>query len=105
MALVKIARTDQVPQGEGRHFEADDHLIALFNLGEGEFYALDDICSHAHAYLSEGDVDEEDKTVECPRHGSTFELPTGDPVTLPATQPVRVYPVKVEGDDVLIELD
>ena len=103
MPLVKVARTEQVPDGEGRHFEASGHLIALFNV-EGQFYALDDICSHAHAYLSEGDVDEEDRTVECPRHGSTFELETGNPVTLPATQPVRTYPVKVEGDEVLIEL-
>ncbi len=104
MPLVKIARTEQVPEGEGRHFETDGHLIALFNLGDGTFYALDDICSHAHAYLSEGDVDRDDTTVECPRHGSTFRLDTGEPVTLPATQPVRVYPVKVEGDDVLIEI-
>ena len=70
-----------------------------------EQLAMDDVCSHAHAYLSEGEIDEDDLTVECPRHGSMFELETGKPRALPATLPVRTYPVKVEGDDILIEVN
>jgi 3-phenylpropionate/trans-cinnamate dioxygenase ferredoxin subunit len=103
MATVRVASLTDVPEGEGHGVKLDGHPIALFKVGERVF-AMDDICSHAHAFLSEGDVDDDDLTVECPRHGSTFELETGKPTTLPATLPVRVYPVTLEGDDILIEV-
>ncbi|WP_037571741.1 non-heme iron oxygenase ferredoxin subunit [Phaeacidiphilus oryzae] len=63
---------------------------------EGEVYAINDICSHAHVSLSEGEV--EDCSIECWLHGSSFDLRTGKPNGLPATKPVPVYPVKIEGD-------
>jgi 3-phenylpropionate/trans-cinnamate dioxygenase ferredoxin subunit len=63
------------------------------------------VCSHAQYYLDEGEVDPELETIECPKHGSTFDLNTGRPKTLPATAPVPVYDVTVEGDDVLIEVN
>ncbi|GEB51766.1 MULTISPECIES: non-heme iron oxygenase ferredoxin subunit [Streptomyces] len=63
---------------------------------EGEVYAIYDICSHANVSLSEGEV--EDCTIECWLHGSRFDLQTGKPTGLPATRPVPVYPVKIEGD-------
>jgi len=66
----------------------------------GEFFAIYDVCSHQDVPLSEGDVD--DCTVECWLHGSRFDLRTGKPTGLPATRPVPVYPVKVDGDDVLV---
>ncbi|HYY07178.1 MAG TPA: Rieske 2Fe-2S domain-containing protein, partial [Actinomycetota bacterium] len=59
----------------------------------------------AHYFLDEGEVDVEDETVECPKHGSTFDLNTGRQRTLPATSPVDVFPLKVDGDDVLIEVN
>jgi len=68
----------------------------------GEVYAISDICSHADVALSEGEVD--DGTIECWLHGSTFDLRTGKPTGLPATRPVPVYPVRVDGDDVLVAL-
>jgi 3-phenylpropionate/trans-cinnamate dioxygenase ferredoxin component len=68
----------------------------------GEVYALRDVCSHADIPLSEGEVDE--GTVECWLHGSRFDLSTGMPDGLPANRPVPTFPVKVEGDDVLIGL-
>jgi 3-phenylpropionate/trans-cinnamate dioxygenase ferredoxin subunit len=105
MGLVKIATTDQVPEGEARRFRYDGAEVAVANLGGGEFRALDAICSHAHSYLDEGEVDPDMGTLECAKHGSTFDLETGRPRTLPATQPVRAYPVKVDGDDILIEVD
>lgn len=105
MSLTRVTTASEIPEGEGRGFEVDGHPVAVFNLGGGSFRATDDICSHAQALLSEGEVDVDDLTVECPRHGSTFDLETGRPRSLPATLPVRVYPVKVEGDDLLIELD
>ncbi|HEX2031033.1 MAG TPA: non-heme iron oxygenase ferredoxin subunit [Actinomycetota bacterium] len=104
MGLVTVARADDVPEGEARRFEVDGREIAVVNLGDGQFRAIGDVCSHAHAYLHEGEVDPDFMTIECPRHGSTFDLDTGDPKSLPATVPVPVYAVKVEGDEVKVEI-
>ena len=103
MALVKVAATTDIPEGEARRFEVDGRLVAVANLGDAGFRAIDAICSHAHYYLDEGEVDVDFETIECPKHGSTFDLNTGQTRTLPATVPVRPYTVKVEGDDILIE--
>jgi len=67
---------------------------------EGEVFAIHDVCSHANVALSEGEVD--DQTIECWLHGSRFDLVTGAPTGLPATKPVPVYPVKIDGDDILV---
>lgn len=104
MALVRICGVDDVPEGEVRRFELDHRPYAVVNLGEEGFRVVDAICSHAHYFLDEGDVDADFETVECPKHGSTFDLNTGRPRTLPATQPVEVFRVKVENDDVMIEV-
>jgi 3-phenylpropionate/trans-cinnamate dioxygenase ferredoxin subunit len=103
--LVEVGKTSDVPEGEARRFVANRIEIAIANLGNGLFLAVDEFCSHAEAYLSEGEVDLDDETIECPRHGSTFDLRTGRPTTLPATVPVPTYQVKVEGDKLLIELE
>ncbi|HEY1331465.1 MAG TPA: non-heme iron oxygenase ferredoxin subunit [Actinomycetota bacterium] len=103
--MVEVARTTDVPEGEARQFDVNGTPVAVANLGEGVFLALGDVCSHAHAFLSEGEVDADDETIECPRHGSTFDLRTGRPRTLPATSPVPAFPVKVEGDAILIEVE
>ncbi|HEX8100378.1 MAG TPA: non-heme iron oxygenase ferredoxin subunit [Actinomycetota bacterium] len=100
-----MARTTDIPEGEARRFVVERIEIAVANMGDGEFLAVDDICSHAEASLSEGEVDLDDETIECPRHGSTFDLRSGRPRTLPATVPVATFPVKVEGDTILIELE
>ena len=105
MSLQRIAATGDVPEGEARGFVVEGHEIAVANLGDGQFRAVDDICSHAYSRLSEGEVDADFETIECPKHGSTFDLGTGKPRTLPATMPVRVYTTKVEGDDILIEVN
>jgi len=103
--LVEVGSTADIPEGEARRFVANRIEIAIANLGEGRFLAVDDICSHAESSLSEGEVDVEDCTIECPRHGSVFDLETGHPKSLPATLPVLTFPVKVEGDKLLIELE
>ena len=69
---------------------------------EGEVFAIQDVCSHADIPLSEGDVCE--GTVECWLHGSRFDLRSGRPSGLPATQPVPIYPVKIDGDDIYVSL-
>ncbi len=104
VTLVRICGVDDVPEGEVRRFELDHRPYAVVNLGEEGFRVVDAICSHAHYFLDEGDVDADFETVECPKHGSTFDLNTGRPRTLPATQPVDVFPVKVENSDVMIEV-
>jgi 3-phenylpropionate/trans-cinnamate dioxygenase ferredoxin component len=103
--LVEVAKTSDIPEGEARRFVANRIEIAVANLGEGRFVAVDDICSHAEASLSEGEVDVDMETIECPRHGSTFDLRTGQPKTLPATVPIPTFPVKVDGDRIFIELE
>jgi 3-phenylpropionate/trans-cinnamate dioxygenase ferredoxin subunit len=105
VALVEVARTDDLGEGEAMKVVVEGHEIALVNLGGGEFRAVDDICSHAHYFLSEGEVDAEDRTIECPKHGSVFDLDSGAPRSLPATVPVATYRVKVEGDRVLIDVE
>jgi 3-phenylpropionate/trans-cinnamate dioxygenase ferredoxin subunit len=70
---------------------------------EGEVFAVLDVCSHADVALSEGDV--EDGKIECWLHGSLFDLRTGEPTGLPATRPVPTFPVTVEGDDVLVQME
>jgi len=104
MSLVKICSATDVPEGEARRFALDGGLVAVVNLGGEGFRAVDAICSHAHYFLDEGEVDVDFGTIECPKHGPTFDLNTGKPITLPATQPVERFDVKVEGDDVLIEV-
>ena len=69
----------------------------------GEIYALHDVCSHAEVALSEGDVD--DGVIDCWLHGSEFDLRTGKPLCLPATDPVAVYAVTVDGDTVYVNVD
>jgi 3-phenylpropionate/trans-cinnamate dioxygenase ferredoxin subunit len=105
VALVRLCSVSEVPEGEVRRFEVDHRPIAVVNLGDEGFRAVDAICSHAHYFLDEGEVDVDLETVECPKHGSTFDLGTGKPRTLPATVPVEVFPLKIENDDILIEVN
>lgn len=98
---VKIAPLDALPDGRGVLVEVGPLEVAVFRLGE-EVYALGNECSHAKASLSEGEVF--DYEVECPRHGSPFDLRTGEPQTLPATAPVPVFPVEVRDGDVYLHL-
>src|SRR5438067_11038281 len=104
MTLVNVALASDIPEGEARGFTVDGHEVAVANLGDGQFRAVDDICSHQHSHLSEGEVDVDFETIECPKHGSTFDLESGKPRALPATMPVRAYNVKVENDEILIEV-
>lgn len=102
---VKLCGADEVPAaGEARRFAVDDRLVALVNLGDEGLRAIDAICSHAQYYLDEGEVDPDFGTVECPKHGSTFDLNSGKPRSLPATEPVEVFPVTTDDDDVYIEV-
>ena len=74
MTLVRICGVGDVPEGEVRRFELDHRPFAVTNLGDEGFRVVDAICSHAHYFLDEGEVDVDDETIECPKHGSTFDL-------------------------------
>jgi 3-phenylpropionate/trans-cinnamate dioxygenase ferredoxin subunit len=104
MAFVRICGVGEVPVGEVRRFELDHRPYAVANLGDAGFRVVDAICSHAHYFLDEGEVDVDDEAIECPKHGSTFDLNSGRPRTLPATQPVDVFATTVDDDDVMIEV-
>jgi 3-phenylpropionate/trans-cinnamate dioxygenase ferredoxin subunit len=101
--VVRVCARDDVASGSARCFDVEGHRIALVRIGD-DFYAIGDRCSHADYSLSEGDVWEDEVEIECPKHGSTFSLKTGEPQTLPATQPVPVYGVQIDGDDVSVVL-
>jgi 3-phenylpropionate/trans-cinnamate dioxygenase ferredoxin subunit len=90
-----------VAVGGALHVDVDGRPVAVVH-SDGEFYALRDVCSHAEVALSEGEI--EGQTIECWLHGSRFDLVTGRPTGLPATKPVPVYPVKIDGDDILVDV-
>jgi 3-phenylpropionate/trans-cinnamate dioxygenase ferredoxin subunit len=104
MGAVRVCGAVDLPVGEARRFDVGGAEVCVVNLGDDGFRAVAAECSHAHAYLDEGEVDLDLATIECPLHGSTFDLQTGAPKTLPATQPVATYPVTVADGDVLIEV-
>lgn len=97
--FVAVAKADAVSPGNVIRVEANGICLALYNL-DGTFYATEEICSHAHASLAEGFII--DDTIECPLHGACFSIRTGEALSAPATDPVITYPVRVEGDDVLV---
>ena len=98
---VRVCSRDDVPPGSVRRFDVGGRPIAVVHIGD-DFYAICDTCSHADFSLSEGEVWPDEREIECPKHGSTFSLETGEPQSLPATQPVPVYDVIVEGGDVKV---
>ncbi len=100
---VTLCRRDDLASGQVRRFDGDGYRLALVRIGD-EFYALGDRCSHEDYSLSEGEVWEDECELECPRHGSTFDLRTGEACTLPATKPIPVYEVELVGDEVSVVL-
>lgn len=99
---VEVTALDSLPRDRGVRVKVGDHVIAMFRVGD-DIYAIGDRCSHAEASLSEGEVFGTD--VECPRHGSEFDLKTGEPSSLPATASVPVYEATVEDGTVFLSLE
>lgn len=100
---LRLCGADDLKQGEARRFEVDGQPIALVRC-EDAYRAVSDTCSHEDYSLSEGEVYAEECEIECWKHGSTFSLLTGEPLTLPATKPVAVYEVVEEDDSVYVVL-
>jgi 3-phenylpropionate/trans-cinnamate dioxygenase ferredoxin subunit len=100
---VRICAVGEVEPGAARRFDVDGHRLSVVRIGD-DFYVIGDECSHEDYSLSEGFVWEDECEIECPKHGSMFSLKTGEAITLPATEPVPVYDVRVDGDDVIVRL-
>ncbi|HBT34418.1 MAG TPA: ferredoxin [Pusillimonas sp.] len=101
MNWIKIATVGQIEEDESLGVELEGKQLAVHHT-EGEYFVTDNICTHQFALLSDGFI--EDGCVECPLHQAMFDLRTGEPKSAPATEPVKVYEVKVEGDDILVNL-
>jgi 3-phenylpropionate/trans-cinnamate dioxygenase ferredoxin subunit len=101
VSKVKLCTIDELADCSAKRFDVNGHRIALVRIG-ADVYAIGDTCSHAEISLSEGDVLCDEFEIECWKHGSTFDLKTGEPQSLPATRPVPVYDVSVEDDAVWV---
>ena len=102
--IIEICPRSELPPGHMRLVEWEDLEIGVFNCA-GTVYAIEDRCSHDNGILLESEVDDERCTVECPRHGSVFDLKTGAPLNLPAYVPVDTFPVLVQGGVIRVEVD
>jgi 3-phenylpropionate/trans-cinnamate dioxygenase ferredoxin subunit len=102
--MIDICGVEELPPGGMRLVEWEDLEIGVFNC-KGEIYAIEDRCSHDNGTLVEGELDQDRCTIECPRHGSLFDLRTGKPLTLPAYVPVETFPVTVEADTIKVEVE
>ena len=102
--LVDICPVTELPPGASRIVEVEEYEIGVVNCG-GDIVAIEDRCTHDSGVLLEGTIDTDTCTVECPRHGSVFDLRTGRPLNLPAYVPVDTFEVVVEGDMIRVEVD
>jgi len=102
LASQRVASVEEVPTDSMKRVEVGGTPVCLAHAEDGNFYALNDICTHEEFFLSDGELWGMD--VECPQHGSRFNLQTGKVTGLPAVIPAKTYPVKVEEGDVYIEV-
>ncbi len=96
-----VAKTGEIPEDEVKQVTIGERVIAIYNV-DGTFYATDDTCTHAFASLSDGYVEE--GVIECPLHAARYEIATGKVLDPPATEGLNTYPVRVEGEDIYVEV-
>jgi len=102
LASHRVASVEEIPTDSMKRVEVGGTPICLAHAEDGSFYALNDICTHEEFFLSDGELWGMD--VECPQHGSRFNLQTGKVTGLPAVIPAKTYQVKVDGTDVYVEV-
>src|SRR4051794_350006 len=100
--FVKVGPKKNFPEGSAHGVQVNGQDVCIVNLN-GQFHAFHDRCTHAESLLSPGELEGEE--LMCPLHGARFSVKTGEPLTLPAVKPVKIYEVKTEGDDVLVKLN
>ena len=101
MAFVKVGKLQDVPPGSAKVYEVNGRAVAVCNV-DGDLYAIDDVCTHDEGSLYQGEL--EGFEIECPRHGARFDVRSGEVTALPAVLPVDTFKVRVQGDDVEIEV-
>ena len=99
--FIPVATVDEIQPGERLIFDIDGDPIAVFNIN-GEYFAIMDICSHDDGPVAEGPL--HDHQIECPRHGARFDVRNGQVLSLPAVVDIPAYPVRIEGEDILLGL-
>ena len=99
-----VCKSDELVEGEMRLVDADGRKIGVFRCADGGLVAIEDRCSHDDGPLAEGEFDPASCTVECPRHGSLFDLRSGRPKTLPAYRPVETFEVTLDNDEVKLSI-
>ena len=104
MAEVRVCAADDVKPNSSVRVDVAGHRLAVVRIGDDAWYVIGDRCTHAEASLAGGEIWPDECEIECPKHGSAFSLRTGEPLTLPATQPVPVYEVRVDGGEVYVKL-
>ena len=104
MALITVGPEEELPPGSVKIVHVGQIAVGVYNLG-GKFCAIEDRCSHDNGNLVDGELDQATCTIECPRHGSKFDLRTGKPVNLPAYVPVDTFDVSVKDGVIKIEVD
>ena len=100
--FVPVCGLNDIPDPGKQLLEIDDRVIVLFRIA-GEFFCIDDVCTHDGGPLGEGDL--EDHTIICPRHFAKFDIRTGKALTMPATQDTVAHEVKVEGEQVFVRIN
>ncbi|MQA88993.1 MAG: Rieske 2Fe-2S domain-containing protein [Gemmatimonas sp.] len=104
MAFVKVAALDEIGDGEVLAVQADGKRVCLARVGD-EVYAFANNCSHREFPLSDGEVDPDDCSITCEWHGARFDIRTGEAIALPATRPIPVYDCRVDGEDILVDVN
>lgn len=102
MTEIRVCSTDEVRDGSALAVNVAGTRVCVAHVG-AEWFAIGDVCSHADFALSDGEVWADDCEIECPKHGSLFSLRTGLPQTLPATTPVPVFSIRIDGNDVMVD--
>ena len=103
MATFDVAPVEELRPGSVKIVMAGSLTVGVYNLN-GEYFALEDRCSHDDGPLCEGDFDPDEGVAICPRHGANIDIRSGEPRTLPATEPVATYPVRIEDGVVKVEV-
>ena len=100
--FIQVAKKSEIPDPGSTLAEVNERLVVVFHI-DGQFYALDDVCTHDGGPLSDGTV-ARDHTIACPRHGAKFDVRSGAALTMPATQATVSHEVRLDGDDVMVRI-
>lgn len=98
---VRVATTEEIAPGARKSVIVDDVPALLLRVGD-DYYCIEDVCTHDGQPLTNGPID--NCAITCPRHGARFDLKTGKALCMPATEPVRTFPVEVRGNEIHVEI-